>query len=118
MTRIPTAFTAVYRTTALSWANRSIPAALLMRSGKTCTMAMASGCFRIPRIPIISMPNIKRSEEHTSELQSLRHLVCRLLLEKKKYKTYQTVTSYPSRRSYERMTSYYDFYSQEIRILK
>src|SRR5205814_10121767 len=26
-----------------------------------------------------------RSEEHTSELQSLRHLVCRLLLEKKKH---------------------------------
>src|SRR5258705_4636770 len=29
---------------------------------------------------------IYRSEEHTSELQSLRHLVCRLLLEKKKNK--------------------------------
>src|SRR5262245_65071026 len=28
--------------------------------------------------------NNYRSEEHTSELQSLRHLVCRLLLEKKK----------------------------------
>src|SRR5205814_7132630 len=28
----------------------------------------------------------ERSEEHTSELQSLRHLVCRLLLEKKKEK--------------------------------
>src|SRR5205814_3771267 len=28
-------------------------------------------------------PQEKRSEEHTSELQSLRHLVCRLLLEKK-----------------------------------
>src|SRR5258705_9840686 len=28
-----------------------------------------------------------RSEEHTSELQSLRHLVCRLLLEKKKTET-------------------------------
>src|SRR5258705_5492018 len=27
---------------------------------------------------------VLRSEEHTSELQSLRHLVCRLLLEKKK----------------------------------
>src|SRR6202789_4705822 len=26
-----------------------------------------------------------RSEEHTSELQSLQHLVCRLLLEKKKH---------------------------------
>src|SRR5437899_7613868 len=29
-----------------------------------------------------------RSEEHTSELQSLRHLVCRLLLEKKKSNEY------------------------------
>ena len=29
-------------------------------------------------------PDSPRSEEHTSELQSLRHLVCRLLLEKKK----------------------------------
>src|SRR5262245_20687594 len=31
----------------------------------------------------------KRSEEHTSELQSLRHLVCRLLLEKKKQQQYR-----------------------------
>src|SRR5262245_64998189 len=31
-----------------------------------------------------------RSEEHTSELQSLRHLVCRLLLEKKKKKKIQS----------------------------
>src|SRR5258705_1156726 len=31
----------------------------------------------------------RRSEEHTSELQSLRHLVCRLLLEKKKKNTRQ-----------------------------
>src|SRR5438045_4475009 len=31
-------------------------------------------------------PRPGRSEEHTSELQSLRHLVCRLLLEKKKKK--------------------------------
>src|ERR1035441_10726957 len=29
------------------------------------------------------MPRARRSEEHTSELQSLRHLVCRLLLAKK-----------------------------------
>ena len=29
---------------------------------------------------------VKRSEEHTSELQSRGHLVCRLLLEKKKEK--------------------------------
>src|SRR5438046_6332724 len=31
--------------------------------------------------------NPNRSEEHTSELQSLTNLVCRLLLEKKKKKT-------------------------------
>src|ERR1039458_3400410 len=34
-------------------------------------------------VPEIEVTN-DRSEEHTSELQSLRHLVCRLLLEKKK----------------------------------
>src|SRR5438045_5243698 len=35
---------------------------------------------------------VDRSEEHTSELQSLRHLVCRLLLEKKKKKNKQCKT--------------------------
>src|SRR5437899_9480271 len=39
-----------------------------------------------------------RSEEHTSELQSLRHLVCRLLLEKKKQKQV-TESSISDRRS-------------------
>src|SRR5256885_6632256 len=34
-----------------------------------------------------------RSEEHTSELQSPCNLVCRLLLEKKKYKFYVSVTT-------------------------
>src|ERR1035438_1306799 len=33
--------------------------------------------------PLEAPYDIPRSEEHTSELQSLRHLVCRLLLEKK-----------------------------------
>src|SRR5256885_4894817 len=33
------------------------------------------------------MDQIRRSEEHTSELQSPCNLVCRLLLEKKKYTT-------------------------------
>src|ERR1035441_4762089 len=40
---------------------------------------------RSPSTPPGRRPNRAwRSEEHTSELQSLRHLVCRLLLEKKK----------------------------------
>src|SRR2546429_3191738 len=40
-----------------------------------------------------------RSEEHTSELQSRLHLVCRLLLEKKKKKTTQkTLTTHKTTR--------------------
>src|SRR5258706_11549384 len=38
------------------------------------------------RIPKFAIRNSERSEEHTSELQSLTNLVCRLLLEKKKKK--------------------------------
>src|SRR5205823_8910792 len=37
----------------------------------------------VPRAPVQS-GRAQRSEEHTSELQSLAYLVCRLLLEKKK----------------------------------
>src|SRR5262245_63592335 len=41
---------------------------------------------KLHRVEVAAGRNIakQRSEEHTSELQSLRHLVCRLLLEKKK----------------------------------
>src|SRR5258708_23330522 len=35
--------------------------------------------------------DLERSEEHTSELQSPDHLVCRLLLEKKKNKERKTI---------------------------
>src|ERR1039458_4890693 len=44
-----------------------------------------------------------RSEEHTSELQSLRHLVCRLLLEKKKVRSNSLTTT--SARTRTRLTS-------------
>src|SRR2546425_8124097 len=39
---------------------------------------------RAQRIVGRQAPGVARSEEHTSELQSLAYLVCRLLLEKKK----------------------------------
>src|SRR5437899_6363419 len=39
-------------------------------------------------LELVGLP--PRSEEHTSELQSLRHLVCRLLLEKKKVSAFLT----------------------------
>src|SRR5258706_5595158 len=40
--------------------------------------------LRDERLRLIGIEHIARSEEHTSELQSLTNLVCRLLLEKKK----------------------------------
>src|SRR5205814_9035740 len=52
----------------------------------------AAACAGLPKVrevlSFLGVCRIVRSEEHTSELQSLRHLVCRLLLEKKKKKIY------------------------------
>src|SRR5947208_7412337 len=42
---------------------------------------------------MIESPVVRRSEEHTSELQSPDHLVCRLLLEKKKKKKQRVIYS-------------------------
>src|SRR6266487_3575236 len=47
--------------------------------------AAASGLPAAPRRCPWPPACVRRSEEHTSELQSPVHLVCRLLLEKKKY---------------------------------
>src|ERR1035438_4016016 len=49
----------------------------LVRSWKL----LSRDCIAVMQ-PIKSWQRNNRSEEHTSELQSLRHLVCRLLLEK------------------------------------
>src|SRR5687767_15475232 len=46
-----------------------------------------SGDFTVAELAkAVELKEIERSEEHTSELQSLAYLVCRLLLEKKKTK--------------------------------
>src|SRR2546422_8133844 len=45
-------------------------------------------CALRPRARAARLPKSARSEEHTSELQSRLHLVCRLLLEKKKNPSY------------------------------
>src|SRR2546422_6390988 len=45
-------------------------------------------------LPLAEREHVRRSEEHTSELQSRLHLVCRLLLEKKKKSQYERSGSY------------------------
>src|SRR5204863_5764291 len=45
--------------------------------------ALVAGPPSPPKLPVRLLPATVRSEEHTSELQSRRDLVCRLLLEKK-----------------------------------
>src|SRR3989449_3491400 len=46
---------------------------------------------RVAIRPMEETETMKRSEEHTSELQSRLHLVCRLLLEKKKLHPVQPI---------------------------
>src|SRR3989442_11309889 len=54
-------------------------------ASRSCSTRSSLTCVAGDISPISSRKN--RSEEHTSELQSRPHLVCRLLLEKKKNKT-------------------------------
>src|SRR5262245_65656030 len=68
----------------------------MIRPPPTSTLFPYTTLFRSPHKHFVATKGVRavvidhvvgvndRSEEHTSELQSLRHLVCRLLLEKKK----------------------------------
>src|SRR5437899_10153836 len=64
------------------------PYTTLFRSPSTTPFATLSPkwltSISLRPLPRATASSPWRSEEHTSELQSLRHLVCRLLLEKKK----------------------------------
>src|SRR5438309_5400670 len=62
------------------------PYTTLFRSHRApaCSRRRARGRLDPPRSRWRSSLPLARSEEHTSELQSQFHLVCRLLLEKKK----------------------------------
>src|SRR2546429_4495580 len=51
------------------------------------TMRLRSASEMVIVCSSITISDAERSEEHTSELQSRLHLVCRLLLEKKKHQS-------------------------------
>src|SRR2546422_5145541 len=73
-------------------------------ASSNCRANAPSRAGSIPAAPLASSSAVSfvlvspstemaRSEEHTSELQSRLHLVCRLLLEKKKKQQRQTLTN-------------------------
>src|SRR2546425_5433346 len=68
-------YTTLFRSHAVRGTVRALPA--------------GSGRGRGPRPAVHPACRSRRSEEHTSELQSLAYLVCRLLLEKKKLQAEQ-----------------------------
>src|SRR3989449_7422024 len=56
----------------------------MRRMAEVVNISVLTHEFHDPTDDFEQDPNAVRSEEHTSELQSRLHLVCRLLLEKKK----------------------------------
>src|SRR5439155_18036949 len=80
----------------------------MIRRPPRSTLFPYTTLFRSPRLRLRRHPASRgaatavnaspgRSEEHTSELQSRGHLVCRLLLEKKKKKQRTQRTSFASK---------------------
>src|SRR5258708_12094212 len=101
--RCPSKKTTASETSTISPMNRTVPPACESAgasSGASGASSRRNGPdrSRMPRNPSSPPPKYNklgtcpgfdrfRSEEHTSELQSPDHLVCRLLLEKKKHNT-------------------------------
>src|SRR5438874_6597880 len=73
------------------------PYTTLFRSdpdGGRATVLIANRSHSVLHCPAKALEDAVRSEEHTSELQSRRDLVCRLLLEKKKNKKIRNATQF------------------------
>src|SRR5947199_4748192 len=85
---------AVAKTIWLSWTAAEISSTLASETMRLNSCSARAGTLA-SNSPVTDLSRgasrTLRSEEHTSELQSLRHLVCRLLLEKKNRQSSSTV---------------------------
>src|SRR5947208_11359141 len=77
-------YTTLFRSAAEAKKLSIVPWPIASSSGRQRSIAAGQGTIAVGEDP--ARANVPRSEEHTSELQSPDHLVCRLLLEKKKKK--------------------------------
>src|SRR3712207_7979429 len=69
----------------------ALPISPAVSATRTCAPTGSRSSRRSTSSNLSSTKRRSRSEEHTSELQSRQYLVCRLLLEKKKYQLHQHV---------------------------
>src|SRR5258708_21713726 len=76
----------------ISFANEKNPSVI---SSESNSQPMRPWRHSVTAAKYFSMSNSSRSEEHTSELQSPDHLVCRLLLEKKKNQLKSVISKVP-----------------------
>src|SRR2546425_8704913 len=90
-------YTTLFRSSVTTQDNNNWVVAGFAHEGATGTLSAQTGTLR--QVKVTSGSSVKgaltlvtRSEEHTSELQSLAYLVCRLLLEKKKNKEHDKQT--------------------------
>src|SRR2546425_7251264 len=73
-------YTTLFRSTSVCAISGDRPVTITVAPSKRDASTVCTKWFATPE----TMAATPRSEEHTSELQSLAYLVCRLLLEKKK----------------------------------
>src|SRR3989441_6493844 len=77
---------------------RSVPVLLVRRRDADRVALFSDLLLAVSQVEVADgAVEVERSEEHTSELQSLAYLVCRLLLEKKKKLTYSMTVLQQSR---------------------
>src|SRR3712207_8165512 len=88
-----------YTTLFRSEARAQVPTLMLVVNVDALMILSAPGCGVVRHL---GSPFARRSEEHTSELQSRQYLVCRLLLEKKKCERHAL-----SRRQQENKPTYF-----------
>src|SRR3712207_8115736 len=82
-------YTTLFRSALRELLGRIAPGTAL-RDGLERILAGRTGALIVLGYDRVVESICTRSEEHTSELQSRQYLVCRLLLEKKKYNFYST----------------------------
>src|SRR3712207_7456444 len=78
-------YTTLFRSARRRARERDRPGAVPVSAPEPAAPVPAGRLARALRDRPVAAPRPRRSEEHTSELQSRQYLVCRLLLEKKKH---------------------------------